>query len=234
MTIRFGTFLLMQSPSAPAVAGDVRAGDRHRPGGRGARLPQRLARGASLLDLRLSLAAGPVRDVHRGEDHAAPGGHRRHRGSPPPPARGRRGDRDPRPAGRRPGRHRARAGLPALRVRAARARAGQRARALGRVGRRHSQGVRRRAVHLRRQVLQDPRDVDLPPAAPEAAPAHLGHGAEPGIGGGRRAPRLQRAHGRLRRADRADGGVPPALRPPGGGGPSRRTRWRSASSAPST
>src|SRR6266540_3941335 len=48
---------------------------------------------------------------------------------------------------------------------------------------------------------------------------HLVHVAEPGVRGGRRAPRVQRAHGRLRRAARAHGGVPPALRPPGGGGP---------------
>ena len=79
----------------------------------------------------------------------------------------------------------------------------ERPRAVGGVGRHHPEGVRGRAVHLRRQALQDSRDDDLPAAAAEAASADLDHGAEPRFGRGGGAARLQRAHRRLRRPDRA-------------------------------
>ena len=96
--------------------------------------------------------------------------------------------------------------------------------AVGGIRRRHPQGVQGRAVHLRRQALQDPGDDDLPAAAAEAASADLGDGAEPGVDRGHRAPRLQRAHRRLRRPDRAHGGVPQALRSPRGREQAARSR----------
>ena len=94
--------------------------------------------------------------------------------------------------------------LPALRVRALRPRARVEPGAVGRIGRHHPEGVRGQAVHLRRQVLQDSRDVGLPAAAAEAASADLDHRAEPVFGRSGGAARLQRADRRLRRSDRAD------------------------------
>src|SRR5262245_10152520 len=91
--------------------------------------------------------------------------------------------------------------------------------------RHHPEGPHRSAVQLRREALQDSRDVRVPAASAAAAPADLDHRAEPGVGGGGRTPRLQRAHGRLRRAHRADGRVPPALR-------SCRRREQAGASAP--
>jgi alkanesulfonate monooxygenase SsuD/methylene tetrahydromethanopterin reductase-like flavin-dependent oxidoreductase (luciferase family) len=55
------------------------------------------------------------------------------------------------------------------------------------------------------QALPDPRDHDLPAAAAEAAPAHLGDRAEPRVGRGHRAARLQPPHRGIRRAHRAHG-----------------------------
>src|SRR5882762_1619760 len=95
---------------------------------------------------------------------------------------------------------------------------------MGRVRGHHLEGVRGQALLLRRQDLQDPRSSDLPPARPETPSADLDHCAEPGLGGGRGAPRLQRAHGRLWRAHRTDGGVPPPLRP-------RRVRGQAVAAA---
>ncbi len=69
-------------------------------------------------------------------------------------------------------------------------------------------------VQLRGQALPDSRDHDLP-ADGRAAAADLDHRAEPRLRRGRGAPRLQRAHRRLRRPGRAHGRVPQALRPGG-------------------
>ena len=63
MTMDIGTFLLMQSPSARSVGGDLRARHRAGAGRRNAGLSQRLAGRASLLDLRLSLAPAAARDA---------------------------------------------------------------------------------------------------------------------------------------------------------------------------
>ena len=50
--------------------------------------------------------------------------------------------------------------------------------------------LERQAVQLRRQVLQDSRDDRVPAPGAEAAPADLGHRAEPGLDRDHRAPRL--------------------------------------------
>ena len=83
------------------------------------------------------------------------------------------------------------------------------------------------AVHLRRQVLQDPGDDRLPAAAAAAAAAHLDHRPEPRLDRGGRAPGLQRAHRWLRHPDRAHRRVPQALRSHGGRGQAahRRSPW---------
>src|SRR4030095_3144952 len=125
------------------------------------------------------------------------------------------GSRRPGPSGRRPARRRSRARLSAVRVRALRARARERPRALGRVDRYSLEELRCAAVQLRRQAVQDPGNDGVPADAPETAPADLDHGAEPRVGRSRCAPRLQCPDGRLRRAHRAHGRVPPAVRPPG-------------------
>src|SRR5206468_3404198 len=68
----------------PHLPGDLLARSRGGPGRRGAGVPQRLAGRASLLDVRVPVAPRPARDVHRGEDDQAAGGHGRHRRAPPP------------------------------------------------------------------------------------------------------------------------------------------------------
>src|SRR4029453_9029615 len=80
--------------------------------------------------------------------------------------------------------HRPRPRLPALRVRAPGARTGQRAGALGGIGRHHPEGAHRRALLVPGQALPDPGDHDLSAAPPASAPAHLGDRAEPRVGRG--------------------------------------------------
>ncbi len=178
--MNFGTFLLMQSPSArPSQEIYARAVEQ-------AQAAERLGfRNIWLAEHHFSTYGYLSRPLQLATYIAAkttphPGGHRGHRGAAPPSAGGRRGDRHARRCSRRrAARHRPRARLPALRVRALRPRARERARPLGRVGRHHPEGVRGQAVQLRGQALQDPRDHDLPAADAEAAAADLDHRAEP-------------------------------------------------------
>ena len=191
--MNFGTFLLMQSPSARSSQEIYARAVEMGPGRGGPELQQHLA-GRTPRAVPLASAALPP--TWR-TDHPHPGGHRGHRGAAPPPAGGSRGDRHPLAPRPGPVRHRARPRLPALRVRALRARARERARAVGGVGGRDPEGARGRTVQLRGQALPDPRDHYLPADA-RAAAAHLDHRAEPRLGRGRGAPRLQRPHRRLR------------------------------------
>ena len=100
-----------------------------------------------------------------------------------------------------------------------RPRARQRPRAVGGVDRRHPEGVRGRALQLRRQALQDPGDDRSSrsrvqkPHPPIWVTAQSPESIEAAVRRG-----FNVLTGRLRRADRAHGRVPPALRSPGGGG----------------
>ena len=62
------------------------------------------------------------------------------------------------------------------------------------------------------KYYQIPETSVFPQAGPAAAPADLGDGPEPGVGRGDRQARLQPALRRLRRADRAAARVPPGVR----------------------
>ena len=110
MTINFGTFLLMQSPSARSSQGDLRARRRDR-AGRRRRSASATSGSPSTTSRRTAISR-----ARRSSRRTSP---RRPRGSRVGtavivvplhhPARHRRGDRDARPAGRRARRHRARA-----------------------------------------------------------------------------------------------------------------------------
>src|SRR5213083_3818754 len=111
----FGTFLLMQSPSA-RTSQEIYS--------RGVEVAQAAEalgfRNVWLAEHHFStygylVTPRPARDVHRGEDDPAAGGHGRHRRAAPPSTGGRRGDCHARPAERRAPRRRPRPRLPALR-----------------------------------------------------------------------------------------------------------------------
>ena len=230
----FGTFLLLQSPSAETsetVFGRgteiTQAADEL--GFRSMWLAEHHFSTYGYLSRPLTFATAPGE-----QDEAAQGRHRRDRAAAPPPAGRRRGDRDGRPAERWPPGRRPGARLPELRVRAARREPGREPRALGGGGRRHPAGAEGEAVQLRGQVLPDPRDDRLPGPDPAAPPADLGHRPEPPIGRGDRPARLQHHHRRLRRADRAAARVPPGARTRTSKPTSRSTRSRSGRSASPT
>ena len=180
-------------------------------------LQQHLAGRAPLLDLRLSLPPGAARHLPGGAHHAASGWAPRSSWCRSTtrwwsPRRSPRSRCWPRAA-----RHRARPRLPALRVRALRARARERARPLGGVGRHHPEGARGRPFSYEGKLYRIP-ETTIFPQLERTAAADLDHRPEPRLGRGRGAPRLQRAHRRLRRPGRAHGRVPQALRPGGGRG----------------
>ena len=233
--MNFGTFLLMQSPSARSSQEIYARGVEIAQAAESARLPQRLAGRAPLLDLRLPLAPGPARHLHRGQDDPAARRHRGHRGAAAPSAGHRRGDRHARPAGRRARRHRPRPRLPALRVRALRPRARRAA------AQRWEESVdiilkafEGKPFTYDGKLFKIPETTVFPQPLQQPHPPIWITAQSPDVGRGDRAPRLQRAHRRLRRADRAHGASSASSSTGWWPRSSRRQPLRSACSARST
>ena len=151
------------------------------------RLRRVLDRRAPLRGLGADPGAGPLHRRRRPTDQADPPGHRRGEPALSPPVRCRRAHRLPRPPHPRPAGLRRRPRRAAHRLRPVRARQQRPAADDGRVSRDHHEAVhRRRARHLRGQVLDDQRAAADGEAVPEAAhpPRHHQPGRRPRGGPG--------------------------------------------------
>ena len=197
-----GTFLLMQSPSAqPSEEMYARAIEQAQAaealGFRNMWLAEHHFSTYGYLSRPLQLASSIAR-----EDDAAARRHGRHRRAAAPSALiaeeiamldSCRGGRH---------RHRARARLSALRVRAVRPGAGCGQPALGRIARHPAESIRRQAVQLQGRFHIAETSI-YPKAVQKPHPPIWMTAQSPNLDRGRSAPRLQRAHRRIRRPGRA-------------------------------